>query len=79
MEVSFSTKKDTLAQVFSCEFCEISKNNFFYRTTLVAASIYPLKTGFLKFSGDTEIKQWHEMGKLLPISSYSQKNEIQNS
>ena len=23
------TKKDTLAQVFSCEFCEISKNTFF--------------------------------------------------
>ena len=22
-------KKETLAQVFSCEFCEISKNNFF--------------------------------------------------
>ena len=27
-------KKETLAQVFSCEFCEISKNNFFYRTPL---------------------------------------------
>ena len=32
-------KKDTLAQVFSCEFCEISKNTFFYRTPLVAASV----------------------------------------
>ena len=31
-------EKDTLAQVFSCEFCEISKNNFFYRTPPVAAS-----------------------------------------
>ena len=31
-------KKETLALVFSCEFCEISKNNFFYRTPLVAAS-----------------------------------------
>ena len=29
-------KKETLAQVFSCEFCEISKNTFSYRTTLVA-------------------------------------------
>ena len=28
----------TLAQVFSCECCQISKNTFFYRTTLVAAS-----------------------------------------
>ena len=27
-----------LAQVFSCEFSEISKNIFFHRTTLVAAS-----------------------------------------
>ena len=29
--------KETLAQVFSCEFCEIYKNIFFYRTPLVAA------------------------------------------
>ena len=29
---------ESLAQVFSCEFCEISKNTFFYRTPLVAAS-----------------------------------------
>ena len=33
-------KKETLAQVFSCEFCEISKNTFFYRTPPVAASVY---------------------------------------
>ena len=32
-------KKQTLAQVFSCEFCEISKKNFFYRTPLVATSV----------------------------------------
>ena len=30
-------KKETLAQVFSCEFCEIYKNTFFYRIPLVAA------------------------------------------
>ena len=30
--------KKTLAQVFSCEFCEISKKKFFYRTPPVAAS-----------------------------------------
>ena len=30
--------KETLAQVFSCEFCKISKNTFFHRTPLVAAS-----------------------------------------
>ena len=31
-------KKETLAQVFSCEFCEISKNTFSQRTPLVGAS-----------------------------------------
>ena len=31
-------KKETLVQVFSCEFCEISKNIFFHRTPPVAAS-----------------------------------------
>ena len=30
--------KETLAQVFSCEFCEIYKNTFYYRTPLVTAS-----------------------------------------
>ena len=33
-------KKETLAQVFSCEFCKISKNTFSYRTPPVAASGY---------------------------------------
>ena len=32
-------KKEPLAHVFSCEFCEISKNNFLHRTLLVAASV----------------------------------------
>ena len=31
-------KKETLVQVFSCEFCEISRNTFSYRTPPVAAS-----------------------------------------
>ena len=33
-------KKETLAQVFSCEFCEISKDTFSYRTPPVAVSEY---------------------------------------
>ena len=33
-------KKATLAQAFSCEVFEISKNTFSYRTPLVAASVY---------------------------------------
>ena len=31
-------KKETLAQVLSCEFCENFKNTFLYRTPAVAAS-----------------------------------------
>ena len=31
-------RKKTLAQVFSCEFCEIYKSTFYHRTPLVAAS-----------------------------------------
>ena len=30
-----SCRPETLAQVFSCEFCEISKNTFFHRTPLL--------------------------------------------
>ena len=33
------SKKKTLAQVFSCEFCEVSKNTYSYKTPLVAASV----------------------------------------
>ena len=36
-------KKETLTQVFSCEFCEIFENNFFYITPSEAAS------GFSKY------------------------------
>ena len=37
-EVCNFIKKETLAEVFSCEFCKICKNTFYYRTPLVAAS-----------------------------------------
>ena len=36
-------KKDTLAQVFSCQFCQVFKNTFFNRTPPVAASIIKQK------------------------------------
>ena len=41
LEISqnWQEKKKTLAQVFSSEFCEISKNTFFTEHLLVAASI----------------------------------------
>ena len=35
---SFFFKKETLAQVFPCEFCDISNNTFLHKTPLVAAS-----------------------------------------
>ena len=31
--------RDSGIQVFSCEFCDISKNTFYYRTPQVAASV----------------------------------------
>ena len=34
----FNKVAETLAQVFSCELCEIFKNTFFHRTPPVAAS-----------------------------------------
>ena len=37
--VSFLRPATLLTQVFSCEFCEISKNTFSYRTSPVAASV----------------------------------------
>ena len=37
--VSFLIKLQAEAQVFSCEFCEISENTFSYRTPPVAASV----------------------------------------
>ena len=42
-------KKETMAQVFSCEFCEISKNTFSYRTPLVAASEPLIWTFFTQY------------------------------
>ena len=36
-------KKETLAQVFSCEFLEISKNTFFTEHVRTTASIFYLK------------------------------------
>ena len=42
-------KKEALAQVFSSEFCEISKNTFFHRTPLVAASDYFIYKDFIVF------------------------------
>ena len=39
-------KKETLAQVFSCEFCDITKNTFSYRTSPMAALLVPVVINF---------------------------------
>ena len=39
-QACYFIKKETLAQVFSCGFCEISKNIFSYRLRPMAASTY---------------------------------------
>ena len=38
---NFIKKRDSGVTVFSCEFCEITKNSFFHRTSLVATSEFP--------------------------------------
>ena len=38
-QVCNSVRKETLAQVFSCEFSGIFKNAYYYRTPVVAASV----------------------------------------
>ena len=44
---------ETLAQVFSCEFREISKNTFYQRTPLVAASVSPYY--FIRTVADNDV------------------------
>ena len=39
LQACSSIKKETLAQVFSCEFCEISKNTFYTKHLLTTASV----------------------------------------
>ena len=62
-------KKESVAQVFSCEFCEISKNTtFFYRTPQVDASIF-LSSGPVALNFVTAITCFSPFLKLKIISS----------
>ena len=54
-------KKETLAQVFSCEFCEIFKNTFFYRIPPVAASIIHQITCETKDLSPTLFMTWRNL------------------
>ena len=58
-------KKETLTQVFSCEFCEISKNTFSYRTPPVAASANLTFSVFLFWVKE---KIWRFFFKLVPLT-----------
>ena len=49
-------KKETLAQIYSCEFCEIFENTIFYRTPLVAASVKTTSTGVYLHLPITSVK-----------------------
>ena len=57
----FLLKKETLGQVFSCEFCKISKNAFSYRTRPVAASghLVMLILHLIKISFQRKLNQIH--------------------
>ena len=50
-------KKETLAQVFSCEFCKISKNTFSCRTPTLSAFV---EIKFLKYP-DLQETEWNEL------------------
>ena len=68
-KVSNFIKKESLSQVFSCEFCEVTKNTFFYRTPPVATSgdlpINPIQAGRL-FGAvkDQEVKKFVSLCKI---------------
>ena len=42
-------EKETPRQVFSCEYCKIFKNSFFYRTPLVAASVVGVSDDLINY------------------------------
>ena len=54
-------KKETLAQVFSCEFYEISKNTYLHRTLLVAASTYRNDLRWVHFDDEPRVQEREQM------------------
>ena len=47
-------KNETLAQTFSCEFCEISKNTFFTEHLQTTASVWFCLSKLEKLSSESE-------------------------
>ena len=66
-------EKETLAQVFSCEFCEISKKSFSYRTPPMAASQICIITPIMELnnsdSDDCSITSFKEGFYCIVLSS----------
>ena len=65
---SFLPAHQTLAQVFSCEFCKISKNTFFHRIPLVAVSVFPrcyVAKQFFEIAYFTDIHSFKKFSKNL--------------
>ena len=65
---SFLPGYQTVALVFSCEFCKISKNTFFYRTPLVAVSVFPhcyVAKQFFEIAYFTDIHSFKKFSKNL--------------
>ena len=56
-------KKETLAQMFSCEFCEIFKNTFFakYLRTSASISLWSIKKHFLRANSKSR-HRYHGIG-----------------
>ena len=70
-------KKETLAQVFFCEFCEISKNTFRYKTPSVADSEFS-NSGTEKTSSEkTKNVLFKKKIKLKPIQQVDFFSESQ--
>ena len=61
--------------MFSCEFCEVSKNTFYYRTPLVAASETP-DVNRLVTSGASNIKNGKVENKILNYGVYITAQEF---
>ena len=55
-------KKQTLAEVFSCEFCEISKNTFFTEHLCATASKYMINN--------------HDKQQIMKNSTKSEKDKV---
>ena len=78
--VSF-LKKETLAQVFSCEFCEISENTFSYRTPPVGTSEHyflgitaVIYAWVLKFNRSSRLHMFFKIGVLKNFKNITGKH-----